>query len=258
MSSSQVLHKVYELGLTYIFALIGVAFLSPLELIFIPFSWWWFPLVAALITILSFLSSWIIKGNGLKKVIVVDITSFLISGAILLPFGTNFDHVILYLLTFIIIPLPLVALHVLLQIRSQISNGIIRKTTRDREPDGSANLFELFNESGKQVLSLPGNKIICFEANDNYVITYFLDENNVLKKSMDRSSLKQIENRVQKSNLSFLRVHKSFLINPIYVEGVLGRSQAYKLKLHFIQEPVSVSRSFDISLIKPQPVISQT
>lgn len=251
-------NSVFDLSLTFLVALIGMIIISPFELLLVQVPWWAFFPVAASITLLSFILGWILRNSSLSKLIAVDFISFFLTGAGLLAFGNEFDHLILYLIAFLIMPLPLVALRVLMYVLSHVRTDNLKQIVQDQTDEGSSNLFELANESGKLVLSLPGNKIICFEANDNYVITYFLDHDNELKKSMDRTSLKHIENLVQKSNLSFLRVHKSFLINPIYVEGVLGKSQAYKLKLHFIQEPVSVSRSFDISIIKPQPVISIT
>ncbi len=248
-------YSALELGLTFLIALIAVYVISPFELLYIHIYWWHSFLFASSVTITSFLLKWFVKNNNLLFLVFIDEVSFVIAGLVFIILATNFDHIVLYLLTFFMMPLPLIALRAVLHIQSQIVKGSFHKKA-EKTIESNLNLFELINESGKLVISIPGNKIICFEANDNYVITYFLDQNNELKKSMDRASLKMIENQVLASKLSFIRVHKSFLINPMYVERILGRSQSYKLKLHFIQEPVSVSRSFDISQIKAQPVVS--
>jgi DNA-binding LytR/AlgR family response regulator len=157
----------------------------------------------------------------------------------------------------VIMPLPLIAIRILMQIQVQLKQGRNYQKVQSNADDNSTKQFDLINETGKLIISLPENKIICFESNDNYVITYYLDNNYNLKKSMDRASLKQIETVIIQSGFTFLRVHKSHLINPLFVERILGRTQAHKLKLHFIDEPVSVSRNFDVSQIKPQPIISK-
>jgi len=105
------------------------------------------------------------------------------------------------------------------------------------------------NDAGKTLLEVDTDKIICFEANDNYVITYYLDTDLVLNKSMERISLKRIQETLGEGNQHFFRVHKSFIVNKSFVEAINGKSQAFKIKLTFIDSPLPVSRSFDITQI---------
>lgn len=107
-------------------------------------------------------------------------------------------------------------------------------------------VFHLENDNGKLLLEVPIGRIICYEANDNYVITYYLDKTNQLKKSMERVSLKKIEELLEKENVIFCRVHKSYLINPDHLEGIKGKAQAYKLQMHHFESLIPVSRSYDI------------
>ena len=107
-------------------------------------------------------------------------------------------------------------------------------------------VFKLENEKGKTLIELEADKIICFESNDNYVIIYYLSEDNKLLKSMERSSLKKIEEILTGMDLFYRRIHKSFIINPSYVKKVSGRAQAYKLEVSYLDFPVPVSRSFNI------------
>lgn len=107
-------------------------------------------------------------------------------------------------------------------------------------------IFRLENEKGKTLIELEADKIICFESNDNYVIIYYLSEENGLLKTMERSSLKKIEEILTGMDLFYRRVHKSFIINPSYVKKVSGRAQAYKLEVSYLDFPVPVSRSFNI------------
>jgi hypothetical protein len=111
--------------------------------------------------------------------------------------------------------------------------------------------FVLENENGKELLNVPVKSILCFEANDNYVVTYFIDKQDKLKKSMERVSLKKIEEIILKLNINnFSRVHKSYLINRDEVEEIRGKAQAHKVKLNNLEILVPVSRSFQISLLK--------
>lgn len=111
--------------------------------------------------------------------------------------------------------------------------------------------FVLENENGKELLNIPIKSILCFEANDNYVVTYYIDKQDKLKKSMERVSLKKIEEIILNLKAdNFSRVHKSYLVNRDEVEEIRGKAQAHKVKLNNLEILVPVSRSFQISLLK--------
>ena len=111
--------------------------------------------------------------------------------------------------------------------------------------------FTLENEGGKILLKVPVAKLICFEANDNYVVTYYLDREEKLKKSMERISLKKIDEILEGLGVDhFSRVHKSYLINQLMIEEIKGKAQAQKIKLINLDILVPVSRSFDVSIFK--------
>lgn len=111
-------------------------------------------------------------------------------------------------------------------------------------------MFCLENETGKLLLKIPANQLICFEANDNYVIIYYLDKNNSLKKLMERFSLKKMEEILFLESIKFERVHKSFLINPNFLIAISGKAQAYKLELQGLENLIPVSRSYSINLLE--------
>lgn len=111
--------------------------------------------------------------------------------------------------------------------------------------------FVLVNENGKVLLNVKSNKILCFEANDNYAVTYYINDKGEVKKSMERISLKKIEDLLVEIGVTFFeRVHKSYLININFVEEVKGKAQAYKVQLRELSFLVPVSRSFKIDLLK--------
>jgi beta-galactosidase beta subunit len=111
--------------------------------------------------------------------------------------------------------------------------------------------FKIENESGKLLLDLSVHNIICFESNDNYALTYYFDKEGKVKKSMDRISLKRIEELLTELNVEyFFRVHKSYLVNQIYIEAIKGRAQAHKLKLNQMDILIPVSRTFSIDVLR--------
>lgn len=111
-------------------------------------------------------------------------------------------------------------------------------------------LFCLESETGKTLLKLPIEQLICFEANDNYVIIYYFDKSNNVKKMMERFSLKKMEEILFLENVKFERVHKSFLINPTRLIAISGKAQAYKLELEGLDSLIPVSRSYSINLLE--------
>jgi hypothetical protein len=120
------------------------------------------------------------------------------------------------------------------------------------EPQESNEIhFILENESGKVLLNVLIENIICFEANDNYVVTYYLNKQNELKKSMERISLKKIEEILDKLGVTtFSRVHKSYLIHQLFIEEIKGKAQAQKIKLNHLELLIPVSRTFQVSTLK--------
>jgi hypothetical protein len=105
--------------------------------------------------------------------------------------------------------------------------------------------FELLNPKGRTVLSIPFDRLICFEANDNYINIYFESENGVQKR-MERLSMKKVELMIEPSADQFLRVHKSYMINRKRVKAIHGKAQSYQLQLDLLDFEVPVSRRMSI------------
>jgi len=146
------------------------------------------------------------------------------------------------------IALGLTVFRVLQIFRKRQKQKIAKKHEKHKTAHSNIPMFQLKNHSGKELLNVETNKIIAFEANDNYVITYYLSEQKVLQKSMERASLKKVEEIIDEHQ-GFYRVHKSYIINKTYVDSITGKSQAYRIKMNYIENAVPVSRNFDISKI---------
>lgn len=109
--------------------------------------------------------------------------------------------------------------------------------------------LELSTGKGKLPFKVPIDHIAYLEANDNYVVVHYF-ENNEAKTSMHRCSLKSVESQLNQLSSLFLRVHKSFIINPSYVDRIEGKAQAYRLITKQTNASIPVSRNYDISALK--------
>lgn len=178
------------------------------------------------------------------------LVSLIVGLLILMLFGKSFENSLVFTSTYVILPIPVIAIRVLDFLLNDFKSKVKFETNRDDNLDEDIKL-KITNEAGKVLLNISFSKVICFEANDNYVITYYLSNDGDLKRSMERISLKKIEDLIKGFEDSFYRVHKSYIVNSNFVEKITGRSQAYKLKISYLEELVPVSRSFDIELIKP-------
>lgn len=185
------------------------------------------------------------------------LTSALFGGTIsYFTFTNDFQNYLIYVASFLIsaiLPTASFLLNFIYEdaaIRLSDPKKVSLKQSPEQINDESEKLFHLENENGKLLLEVPISRIICFEANDNYVITYYLDKQNSPKRSMERISLKKIEELLLLENVNFFRVHKSYLINPEYLEEIKGKAQAYKVKLREFDTLVPISRSYDITLLE--------
>jgi len=172
----------------------------------------------------------------------------LISALLLLPLGSGIVHLIVFCSTFIVIgilPASLIMLWF-------VFNKLLNQPTIENKTSNDEPVLQLKNELGKVVLTVKLSKTICFEANDNYVITYYISENEQLKKSMNRISLKKIEDLLTLQKADFHRLHKSFIVNSTYIEQLSGKSQNYSLKMKGLDKTIPISRAFDVSLLNIQ------
>jgi hypothetical protein len=251
-------HSIYY-GLAY------AAYCGILCLIFTPFSF--ISSAQGMMTTALFAGVIFILFVGIVRFLPRDISIFnyqllLITGIYLTPsvvatlFWYSFEKnelsdITLYLSTFLIIPIFPIACYVLWMVfhdlKARVKVSAEQVTVKENTV---SKIFRIKNEKGKVIIEVSVDQIITFEANDNYVVTYYLNDQQTLKKSMHRISMKKIEELLTAIEADFLRVHKSYMINPLYVVGVKGRSQAYKIQMEFLATQIPVSRSFDISGIQ--------
>jgi DNA-binding LytR/AlgR family response regulator len=153
----------------------------------------------------------------------------------------------MFIYGFLVISIPLVAFTILWIIYEDIKHKIkISGKTAEIETEQEP-LFKLTNDKGKTLVEVNLKDVVCFEANDNYVVIYHLNASDELEKSMQRISLKKVENLIQEIPIDFKRVHKSYLINPTHIDKIDGKAQAYRIQMKHFDKEVPVSRNFKIS-----------
>jgi hypothetical protein len=92
------------------------------------------------------------------------------------------------------------------------------------------------------IISLEAENFIYAVSQQNYVILFYRSDDGVKEFRM-RSTLK----RVQEQILNSYQIHKSYIINPSFVEKTIGGSKNRFIVLHHIAKPLPVSRSYDVS-----------
>ncbi|MFN8397879.1 MAG: LytTR family DNA-binding domain-containing protein [Bacteroidia bacterium] len=108
--------------------------------------------------------------------------------------------------------------------------------------------FRLQPSHGESTFEIPARDLILAEAADNYCKLYYLVDGQSRTK-MVRVTMRDVEAAL--SGLTgYHRCHRSFLVNAAMVEAVQGQSQAYRLKVRHVPEPVPVSRSFDVEQLR--------
>lgn len=194
------------------------------------------------------------KAKGINKILFVSsfLVSSILGGSITWFVSTDLNYYFIYVASFLIasfLPTVLFLLYFVFKEAEEkiASMGKVSLKTDAALQQESEKIFHLENDHGKLLLEVPIGRIICYEANDNYVVTYYLDKKEQVKKSMERVSLKKIEELLAKENVIFYRVHKSYLINPDFLEEIKGKAQAYKLQMRHFETIIPVSRSYDIS-----------
>jgi LytTr DNA-binding domain len=106
-------------------------------------------------------------------------------------------------------------------------------------------LIKITGTNQNEEFELEANKLIAFEANDNYVNISFLDEENKHQKKVFRTTLKSISQQLsEKSN--FLKIHRSVIINTELIEDLLGNSQSRKVKMKYGDLTFPVSRNIRV------------
>ena len=101
----------------------------------------------------------------------------------------------------------------------------------------------LIAENEKDQFTAPARAILYFAAADNYIEIIY-EEKQVVRNQLLRCSLKRAEEQLR-SNTSFFRCHRTYLVNLSRVKSVTGNAQGYKLNFDHTDMQVPVSRNLN-------------
>ena len=149
--------------------------------------------------------------------------------------------IILYTLAIGIIPITGVILYRYNKMLKNSLSDIIRGEQKKKDIELKKKLtFPSQNIRDKE-LSIFLDEILFMEATRNHVHIYFMENENVVTKSIRNTLTNIIENL---SEESLFRCHRSFLINLNRVKNAKGNSNGYKVTLHGYDPEIPVSRNF--------------
>lgn len=184
--------------------------------------------------------------NAAKHVIFACVSA----GVVFLIIPINSNFYIAYFSGFLIVGVVfssfdfvLSALEELVVLRSNPSVSVANTIEKEHR-------FQLKNTKGKTTFDQQTDHIVCFEANDNYLTIYYM-ENELCKKTTERLAISKAEEMIQLVSNDFLRVHKSFIVNKNHVQSIQGKAQNHRLKVHGLSEEIPVSRRLNVHQFFP-------
>ncbi|MFT6245703.1 MAG: hypothetical protein ACJA0U_002438 [Salibacteraceae bacterium] len=228
-------------------------FINPFEILQVDVHWTVSILILALIAgvvLGTLLIAHRTKNRGLKQLIVFlgfALSPTLAAVLILSSFSADPKTSFMFIYGFTVISIPLVAFVILWIIYEDIKHKIKTSGETEEVQIKQEPIFKLENDKGKTLVEVNLKDVICFEANDNYVLIYHLNASNDVEKSMQRISLKKVENLIEEIPVEFKKVHKSYLINPNHIDKIDGKAQSYRIQMKHFDKEVPVSRNFKIS-----------
>ncbi len=116
--------------------------------------------------------------------------------------------------------------------------------------DAATFMLVIEASQGEPQFKIAASELVAVEAADNYCKFHHVKDGQRKTKVL-RMTMKEAEEALQGAE-HFYRCHRSFLVNGAMVEEVLGNSQAYRLKMRHLEEPVPVSRAFDVEPLRPR------
>lgn len=120
---------------------------------------------------------------------------------------------------------------------------IIHNKNEDLHAEPADGLVKFYDEHKRLKLTIAPAAVICIQADANYVIIRYMDNDRV-REFMLRASMKSVEGTVGRHGL--VRCHRSYFVNPKYVK-LLSRNREGMISaelLHPEMEAIPVSKQF--------------
>lgn len=160
-------------------------------------------------------------------------------------FLENLKHTLLV----VMLPYSVGILLLYLQQQHQVVEELTLKVNKPVNLNESVTITD---ENGKAAVNMPARNILYFKSEDNYILLYYKQENN-LTKQLIRTNLKKLE---QELNLpSLIRIHRSYMINCQNLLSAVKTSRGYKVKMdteaeHHLPVSATYQRAFEEKVVQ--------
>lgn len=124
----------------------------------------------------------------------------------------------------------------------QEQNKYYLSKIRKYEKLGEDEKIDILSNNKSDKLTLKRKHIVSVKSADNYIEISYL-ENNLVEKKLIRSTLKNIESQLGNQR-SFIRCHRTSIVNIIYIEKLERNYSGYSLKMSCFDEKIPVSRQY--------------
>ena len=119
---------------------------------------------------------------------------------------------------------------------------------RGNKQKATKNVTIIFAKDTNDELSICENKLLYIKAEGNYCRIVY-EGKSAIKEKLIRSSLKNIEHIINKPE-TFVRCHKSYIVNSNRVTSVTGNAKGHLFTLENYNHPIPISRNFSKLILK--------
>jgi membrane-bound ClpP family serine protease len=123
-----------------------------------------------------------------------------------------------------------------------ISKDINQVLSARIKPEVTENGLITLTGSTKESIIVKPEDILYIEATGNYVNVHYKKDSKTIYKLL-RTTIKQVEEALQ-NQPSFVRCHRTYIVNTDKISNVNGNAQGYKLSLYDTTEEIPVSRTY--------------
>jgi len=184
----------------------------------------------------------------LLEIILISLVYIFIYGN---PIG-NFFNDLIYSLKYTLLGICLPYSFAILIIyyknqRTEIQN--LKNKISKPLPKGK-HLISFNDDGGKIKFSIQLMDVLVLESADNYVMVFYLSEENIKRKLL-RNTLKNLENNLAESHI--VRCHRSFMVNLQNIELVKKEGKKLQLKIKKMKKNIPVSQKYSPRVLELLP-----
>jgi hypothetical protein len=155
------------------------------------------------------------------------------------PFINLPEYVLTLKYTLGVLILPYFFALLMLYLEEQLQ--VVQQLTLKANRVATIETVTINDENGKAMLTLPLKNILYFKSEDNYILLYYKEDNEV-RKELIRTTLKKLEQELNVASL--VRIHRSFMINTQNLLSAAKTSRGYQVRMDATTEPLPVSSTY--------------